>query len=372
MRLTLVINSLGAGGAEKILTILANHWSIQSHSVTILTFDDGKSAPFYELGSSINYCALSLGTKKLGLLNKIFALPRLLFALNKKIKNSKPDIVISFMDQANMLTLAALVGSKVPVIVSERVNPQRSSIAEHIAPLRWILCIAREVLYRSSQALVVQTDGAKNYFTSRGQNSVTVIPNPVSAPKNEALDLKISKDTIVTIGRLVPQKRIDLIIRSFARIAAQNPDWTLMIIGDGPLRKDLEGLALSLGIKERCVFTGLMQSPSKILQQASIFVLASDYEGFPGALCEAMASGLAVISTRCDFGPEDIIEDFKNGLLVPVGDSVALGEAIHRLIGDPLLREKLGDAARNITVQFSLEQVIQLWDSVFTQIKKVA
>ena len=169
---------------------------------------------------------------------------------------------------------------------------------------------------------------------------------------------------LVTVARLVPQKGIDVLIRAMARTVGEAGGWTLTLVGDGPERQDLERQVEQAGLQDRVQFLGFRPDPQTFLLQAGVFVLPSRFEGMPNALLEAMAAGLAVIVTNASPGPLEVVEHGTSGWVVPSDDPVALAEALDHLAADPLLRERLGAAARATLRQSDWSVVGPIWDSL--------
>jgi len=167
------------------------------------------------------------------------------------------------------------------------------------------------------------------------------------------------------MGRLVPQKGFDVLIRAFATLADELPDWHLTILGEGPERSALKALVHRLGIGDRVHLQGRTVDPDSFLAASAVFALPSRYEGFPNALLEAMANGCACVSTRCDSGPADLIADGENGRLTPVDDVMSFAEALGALMEDANVRSQLGQHARKSVLRFSLDTVFNAWDTVF-------
>ena len=359
-RLTLVIPSLEAGGAERVLARLANRWAAQSRSVVLLTFDDGSKAPFYALDGSVAHRPLGLAgasSNALAAAAKNIARVR---RLRRAIAESRPQAVVSFIDNVNVLALLAARGLGAPVVVSERTDPSM----HRIGPF-WNA--ARRCVYPLASAIVVQNEDVKRGFGPRLAEKISVIPNPVVAPP-AAADGPAAAPTIAAMGRLGREKGFDLLIEAFARISPRRPEWELEILGEGPERAALEALAGKLGVAGKVRLPGLVQEPAGRLRRAQIFALPSRYEGFPNALCEAMACGLAVVAADCPSGPRAIVRSGRDGILVPPEDADSLASALERLMADPAERRKLGQNALEVVERFGLERVGGLWDELLERL----
>jgi GalNAc-alpha-(1->4)-GalNAc-alpha-(1->3)-diNAcBac-PP-undecaprenol alpha-1,4-N-acetyl-D-galactosaminyltransferase len=276
-------------------------------------------------------------------------------SLRQAIEDSRPDAVIAFVVKVNILTVLACVGSHIPVIISERCDPGAQAISR-----TWALL--RRYVYARARALVVQTRGIKSFFSEKTQTRCHIIPNPVIVPKHVRQKVTHKKKTIVGMGRLVEQKGFDLLLRAFAKIAASYPDWNLVIWGQGPLHRELEELALELGLRERATFPGQTSDTHRVLMEADLFVLSSRFEGFPNVLCEAMACGLPVVSFDVPSGPSDIIAHGKNGFLVPASDIDALAKTMDRLLGDENERSRLVRESAKIVTEYGVDKVMDAWE----------
>lgn len=359
MNICLVIATLGPGGAERVLSTMANYWTERGHIVTLVTLETTER-DFYHVDPRAHRVGLGLIWPSATLFEALrnnFCRVR---ELRRAIRACKPDVIVSFLDQTNVLTLLAAAGLRIPVVVSERIDPHHQPLS---AVWRWM----RARTYPRAGRIVVQTERAGRYFRSAAARRLAVLPNPVLLRPGHAAEV-LPRPVVVGIGRLEYQKGFDLLLRAFARIASSWPEWTLVLVGEGSLKTELERLASTLGLRDKVRFMGTVEVTELLLMQIDVFVLPSRFEGFPNALCEAMAAGRAVIASDCPSGPGEIIQNGENGLLVPIENVSALANVLERLVGDPALRLRLGRQARNVAVRFDIESVMARWDRMLSEL----
>ncbi len=356
MRLTLVIGTLDPpAGAQRVLCLMANHWAAKGEEVSLLTLS-ATTPPFYPLHPRVAYRPLNYRWGRRGIIPAWVAFVRNMLRFRADLLATRPDAVISFIDENNVRVLMALAGSRVPVLVSERCDP-----FEHRMRPTWNFL--RRLVYPLASAIVVQTARAGRYFSPRLDERLELIPNPVPAvDQNVEADHLLEPNTVVSMGRLSPQKGYDLLVRAFSALDPAHAGWKLVIFGVGEDREQLEELVRTLGMEGRIRFPGRTKTVHAVMRQAELFVSSSRYEGFPNVLCEAMACGLAVIATDCPSGPREIVTHEADGLLVPNEDVEALTRAMDLLMGDEALRRKLGDRARAISERYGIDAIMALWD----------
>jgi glycosyltransferase involved in cell wall biosynthesis len=360
VKLLVFIASLQCGGAERVSVTLCNHWAKRGWDVTLATFDDGTDPPFFPLAPGVRHLTLGLQRRSTGIVHSVINNLRRVPRLRSLVAEERPECILSFIDGTNVLVLLAARGTGIPVVVSERVDPSQHSI-----PLPWR--ILRHMTYPSARAIAVQTRSIEARFPASWRGRIVVIPNPVpEVPPNseEAPRAAAARRSIVGLGRLERQKGFDLLIRAFASIATTRPEWDLTILGDGRERGALAAEISRLGLSGRIALPGREPDALGALRRADLFVLSSRYEGFPNALCEAMACGLPVIAFDCPSGPADIVRDGVDGLLVPAENVTALAAAMSALTGDAERRRALGAHAPAVAARFSVERIAAQWERV--------
>jgi len=367
VRLSLVIPSLAAGGAERVLAVLANEWADAGHGVTLVTVGS-RADDRQPLHPAIDRVALDMlrgsATAAQAVGNNWVRVSR----LRDEIRRSRPDAVISFLSSTNVLTLAATRGLAIPVIVAERIDPS----AEPISPF-W--SGTRRLLYPRADALVVQTAEAGEWAARfLPAEKIHVIPNPAAASRadGDTLDsggaryawLEAPGPKVFAAGRLTPQKGFDLLLRAFALCRARHPHWSLIIVGEGEERARLQALAAELHIEAAVALPGYVPNAPRLFPRGDLFVLSSRYEGFPNALLDAMTSGLPVIAADCPSGPRRIIRDGVDGLLVRPESVESLHAAMDQLMDLPDLRQLLGSRAVEVRERFSVPRVMKQWNTL--------
>lgn len=245
-----------------------------------------------------------------------------------------------------------------------------NDVREFTEARHWKSCLFLRLL-RGAAGVIAPSAAIKDELSKTGfsTDKIIVLPNGVDvkrfrpatplekAEAKSALDLSDEICVIGTIARLVSRKGIDVLLRAF-RALGQGRSAQLLIVGDGPLRDELCGLARQLGIESSVSWLGLQAHPDKWLRAMDVFAFPSRLEGIPNAVLEAMASGLPIVATKIG-GVIDLIQDEVTGLLVPPDDSDALAAALIRLMKDACLRGDLGSRARaQAAEEFSLDVVI--------------
>jgi glycosyltransferase involved in cell wall biosynthesis len=337
-RILFVCNSLAGGGAERVFSsiLAASAERRNNRDLHVALLDDEPRA--YSLPNWVRVHQLNC---RRGLVSSIVRLSSLISSL-------RADLALSFLTRANVATAVGMSLRRRPFIISERVNT-----SAHLGNGRASLlskAVVRLCYPRASHAIAVSAGVRDNLATHFGlaRDRISVINNPVDVEAIRSLaeqepSLPVEAGDVVAMGRLTPQKNLQLAIRAFAR-----SQWTgrLVILGDGPLADDLRRLGAELGISNRLVLAGFQPNPYAVVSRASAFLLTSDYEGFCNSLLEALALGTPVISTDCPFSPAEILDATlspqpgqfapgRGGLLIRRGDEEALVSALDFLRSEP-------------------------------------
>ena len=344
------------------MSLLANHWAAGGDEVALITLGSVE-ADFFPLHAGVRRVGLDLLGPSSGAMQALAGNLRRVRRLRRALAASRPQVIVSFMDRTNVLTLLAAVGLGAPVAVTEQTDPWRSDTGRLWGGLRRLLYPRAALVLAGSQ------DGADfvERFTPPGR--VAVIPNPIppemtpggDPPPGEWPDLE---RTVLGMGRLSPEKGFDILVRAFALCAPSFPDWRLLILGEGPQRPVLEALAADLGVTDKVSLPGNISQPRGLLSRAGMFVMPSRHEGSPCALMEAMACGQAAAASDCSSAVADILEGGRAGLIFPPEDVEALARAMAELMGDPEKRARLARRAQNVRERFGLEAISAQWKAL--------
>jgi GalNAc-alpha-(1->4)-GalNAc-alpha-(1->3)-diNAcBac-PP-undecaprenol alpha-1,4-N-acetyl-D-galactosaminyltransferase len=357
VKIALIISSLRGGGAERVMTDMANYWVKKGWDISIITLSGPEVDDAYPLDTRINRLHLSLEKISGSIIQKLINNISRIRRLRNTLDDIDPQAVISFMDTVNVITILSSFKKRWKVIVSERTNPSQNPLINSF----WRFL--RKYTYSYSNFVVAQTKGASLWLIEQGFNNVTTIPNsirilPVIKPECQRDNI------ILAAGRFDTYKGFDLLIRSCGEIFKENKEWSLVILGDGPERNKLEQLSKNYNIEDQVSLPGRVRDIEEWMKNASIFASCSRIEGFPNVVLEAMGMGCAVISTDCNYGPSDIIENNLNGLLFPVDSADDLTDAIVKLISDSELRKSLGREAIKIRERYSQKNIMAIWENV--------
>ncbi len=371
MRMTIVIGGLGGGGGERVCVNLANAWVDRGHRVTLLTITQGARASVYPLDPRVERRDVGwprqardgedtepiLRTLQQEGCGELAGELPLMAALRVCILETAPDVVVSHMDLTSVRVLAALFDTGIPVVGCEHTDPNRVSLGA------WQR--ARVVLYRRAAAVVASHVNSTEWMLRRGIAART-IPNPLLPPVGCSRSRR-ERRRVVTMGRLSPEKRVEMLIRAFARIAGDLPEWDLEIHGDGPLHDTLAAVIEQLGLGGRVSLHGFTNDPYGVLMDSDLYVSASTVEGFGNSIWEAMACGVPVVAMDCGAPVRTIVRDGIDGRIV-IGSEHALSVALADVMSDEKARKALASRAAEVRTRFPIDTALRKWDVVLNEV----
>lgn len=316
-KISILLSSLEFGGAERVMLNLAE--AITEKGVTVELVLTRKEGGFLEEAEK-RFRVVDLHMKK------TYTLP---FKLLRYIIASRPNAVISNnWKQSLCACLTRLLFPFFKILVVEHGTPDSSPES------KWIFSIIATVFYRAANKVITVSIGVADDIkqcTYGLSDKLEVIYNaiypPGCAPIKKEKQLNESCLTVITVGTLCARKNHALLLEAFA-IVVGRVNAKLVMVSDGELRKKLESQAKHLGIADRVSFVGYHSNPCELMVESDLFVLASNYEGLPTVLIEALYCGLPIVSTDCPHGPREILMNGEYGTLVKVGDAIALADAI--------------------------------------------
>jgi len=347
------------GGAERVAALLANAWTARGHDVTLMPTFSARGECVYPLSEAVQLDFLSDHCEPAaGRLSRLMMLRRF-------IRSFGPDVIVSFLPHVNVAAILSAIGTRVPVIACERTFPPLFA-----PPLPPSYRLLRRLLYPYAAALIAQTQATADWLKRRSPRTRTaIIANPVLLPIPDAEPVVPTTSLVDTctrvllwVGRMDSAKRPELAIDAFASLADQYPEWTLVMLGNGPLRSALRASVSARGLGERIYLPGFAGNLGAWYERADIYIMSSSTEGFPNSLLEAMAHGVASVAFDIPTGPAELSNNGQRLLLLPDSDQTArLSSALQSLMADAGQRRAFAGRAREVTTTYSLDRILAQW-----------
>lgn len=360
------------GGMERVLTIKANYFAeVLGYDITIILTDGGSKPPYYELSPKVQVIQLGVDFEELWSLPLI---KKALVYLKKQreykakltqcLMNLKPDITVSMLRrEINFINKIPDGSIKIGEIHINRDNfrdlegRDTSRIKKYISDI-WMKQLVKKLKKLKLFICLTHEDKAKwNELAN-----VIVMPNPLAFNSDKLSDCSSKK--FIAVGRYVPQKGFDLLIKAWSIVSTKHPDWELEIYGDGD-RTPYTNLMKNYGIEKTCILNGPDSNIKDRYSESSVFVLSSRFEGFGMVIVEAMTCGVPAVSFACPCGPRDIIKNGEDGLLVENGNIEELAEKIIYLIEHETERKEMGNKACQNMERFRIENLGTQWKDIF-------
>lgn len=347
--------SMRGGGTERVISILANRMVKMGYEVTIMMI--AESGIEYELDSRIRCVCVSEATNGslLGRLERIRN-------MRKEIKQDCGAYVFGMGTVASMFTVMAAFGLKNKVVVSERNDPN----VFNGRPIRRMEEMFRNVLYSRAKYVVLQTVDTMECFPDYLHKKCVVIGNPIPDGLPKPGNYEEREKTILDVGRLIPSKNHQMMIKVFGKFCEKFPEYKLLIFGDGPEKQNLQDLIENLYLQENVFLKGFSGSIYKELKKGGIYVSTSITEGISNSLIEALAMGIPTVATDCPVGgARACIRDGENGFLIRVNDEKQLLERLEKIVSDKQIQEKFSENSVKVRDYYSEESISRKWLELF-------
>ena len=356
-KIVFLIGSLHNGGAERVISVLANEF-VKKYEVHILTIMEDKVD--YDLDSNINYKYIMKDDEgKKGIIRNYIRIKK----IRDFVKKTNPDVVISFLWATNIIAILSCLFLPQCLILSERNDPKHE-------PGSGILRLIRNCLFRirKKNYFVFQTEYAQSCFSNYIKRKSKIIFNPIKDNLPEKYT-DVRKNKIVCVARLVSEKNISMLLKAFKKVYEKYPDYLLFLYGRGPLEKQLKEESLNLGIRDNVIFKGFSKNVHSEIIDAKLFVLPSNFEGISNAMIEALALGIPTICTDCPaYGAREFITDGENGYLIDVNDEKALEDKMLSVITNVSLQNKFSQNATKIRNNLNSNQICKQWECFIREI----
>lgn len=344
-----VCHGIGRGGAQRVTAMIANGLYDRGCQVRIVTLAPAES--IFALRDGIEYIPIH-AEQKYPILRAWYRL----CVLWKEIRAYNPDYILSLSAISNMLTILANGFRKCRITVSERTDPSKHP--EGIL-LKWL----RNVLYSIPDTIVFQTKAARNYFPDYIKKKSVIIPNAVM-PGIPMADARQMKKWIVGLGSFSEQKDWITAVRAFELLTEEHPEYTFTIFGEGTQKTLIENYIKDRPkLRKRVKLPGFSDDVHEKIKEAAVFVSSARYDGISNSILEAMAMGLPCVCTDAPVGGAAfLIQNGKNGILVPPGDSAALYHGLKQIIEDLKLQNTIRKNAVRVRKRFDFDKIMSLWE----------
>ncbi|WP_294819433.1 glycosyltransferase [uncultured Flavobacterium sp.] len=342
-KIYLITPSLNAGGAERVMSELANYFvGKPGIDVTVIAMTRGEL--FYKLDAGVKFIQPDFDHRSYS--RPVFTYKIYKF-LRNELKAGRPDITMSFGGKYNSFALLAARGLNIRTFVSDRSRPTIS--------YGKLLDFLNPIMYKRATGIIAQTGIARDVLQRKtGHKNIKVIGNPIKQVENTGRE---RTKTVINVGRFIASKHQDLMVDYFA--AVNDGTWELVFLGDGQYFTAVKEKVETMGLTSAIRFPGMVANISDWYNSASIFAFTTTSEGFPNALGEAMSAGMACMSFDCVAGPADLIDNEVNGFLVKEYDHENFKEGLKKLMDNAGLRETFGQKAVEKLKKFDREEIAE-------------
>ncbi len=359
MRIAFLSADMCDGGAQRVVATVSGELAEKGHEVYLLIFSASRRD--YKINEKVK---IEIMKNRYEDYQKMSGIRRL-FYIRKYLTKVKPDIGVGFL-QAGYALYMASPGLPICKVASVRIAPGV------INRYKGVRAAINRYWFKQADAVVLQTEGQREYAVKHHWKNITVIPNPVDEQAIRSADHIYDRECkrIVMAGRLVEQKNYELALRAFRKVIKRFQNIELSIFGAGADKERIQKRITELRLEKNVYLKGFSMNLLNEFAKRDLFLMTSDYEGMPNSLMEAMAMGLPCIATDCPTGPADLIEHKKNGFLVPMRDEEALAEQICEVLAmDSKKRGRVGMLAKeSIKSRYDGRQIASQWEKLFERI----
>lgn len=345
-KVSFVITDMSSGGAERVMSLIANYFVEKNIDIQILAIKSDKV--IYSLDDRI--CFKFLGVYK----NNIFKFLARIYKIRKETRDS--DVIISFLWHCNVYTILATLFTNKKIIISERSDPKKEMRGK-FRFFKWF----RNLCYYAADKIVFQTEDARRYYRGSLYDKGIIIPNPISSNLPKVFRGQREKK-LVAACRLTGQKNVSMMIKAFSNIYNEFPEYSLYIYGEGEEKKALEKIVEERKMSGAIKFLGFSNDIINEISKAKLFLTSSNFEGISNSMLEALAMGIPVVATDCPVGgAKQFIRSEINGELVPMEDIESFQIAIKKILLDDNYWIKLSNNAVNIREEISIKKIGDKW-----------
>lgn len=380
MRFLFIIKSFAqVAGVERVMSDKMNYLEQQGHQILLLTYEQGHHPLIFHLNHNIKHVDIDCCFFRLhgiSILKRIYKSIKLKQTFKERIKkviaDFKPDAVISPTYPPDVIGELVCTKGKAKLILESHMAYiqlmkslcKKRSFVNNIAAK--IYDWKTLYLLKQCDCMVVLTRG-DYLFWSKHLDNVRILPNPLTFYPSNTDDVEKEQNRIISIGRLTAIKRFDRLIDAFAIASKKNPNWHLDIFGDGSDKDILNAQITTLGLENRIFIHPATNDIYTEIKRSQFLAMTSESEGFTLVLIEAMSCGVPCLSFDCPYGPGEIIEDKKNGILVSNGNTLEFANKMEYLMNHPDIVKGMGDYARKTAEQYKKEVVIKKWEQLYLE-----
>lgn len=373
MKIIYIVRSLhSVGGIERTLSDKANWMVARGHQAMFVTYLQGNDRINFPLDKRVQLFDLAGSTfsmYKYPIYYRLFYFLKLQKLFRERLKrvldNYKPDLVVLAIPSAEDFVWDLMkVTQNAKVIIESHITFDYFLMGKSFTDRLLYVFFPPLKAIRKADMLIALTEHDALCWRQQKVELVQVVPNPVTYYADNISDITKEKCRIIAVGRLARQKRFDRLIEAFSLISDKYPEWYINLYGEGELRDTLENLIKTKGLVGRINILNFVQDIYTEYMKSQFLVLSSDYEGFGLVITEAMACGVPVVSTDCPFGPSDIIDDGKTGLLAKM-EVEDLAQKMEWMISHEMERRMMGEDAYKKAAQYRKEVVMPRWEKLY-------